>query len=104
MRSSRIVRAYGMKYGKHPISARIEDDIYRRLEVVAFVDRRSIAEVVSECVRRALPELENELQQPKLSPAMAARIQAGESVQAVLMEKEIAANPLITMPKARALK
>jgi len=76
--------ACGVKHHKHPISARVEDELHRRLEIIALVDRRSVADVVAECVRRALPSLEAELQQPRLSEDMVARIKAGERIEDVV--------------------
>lgn len=65
-------------------SVRLEAADFERLKLVAIVDRRSISEVVAECVTRALPGLEAELQRPRLSPEMLARIKAGEKLEEVL--------------------
>ena len=43
-------------------SCTVEPDIHERIKLVALVDRRSVADVVAECVRRALPQLEAERQ------------------------------------------
>lgn len=51
---------------------------------MALVDRRSVSEIIAECVRRALPALEEELQRPRLTPDMKRRIDAGEDVAQVL--------------------
>ena len=75
-----------MKSNKRPISTRVEDSIHQRIELVALVDRRSVADIVAECVRRALPALESELERPRLTPDMKRRIAAGENVASVIME------------------
>lgn len=62
----------------------IEPELHERLRLVAIVDRRSIAEVAAECIERALPHLEAELQRPRLSPEMVARLKAGERLEEVL--------------------
>jgi hypothetical protein len=53
---------------------------------VAQVDRRSVSEIIAECVRRALPQLEAELERPRLTADMKRRIAAGESITAVIMQ------------------
>ena len=67
-------------------SCTVEPEVHERIKMVALVDRRSVADVVAECVRRALPQLEAELERPRLTSDMKRRIAAGESVTAVLMQ------------------
>jgi predicted transcriptional regulator len=43
---------------KVPASTRIEESLYRRLEVIAKVDRRSISELVEMCIEDYLPTME----------------------------------------------
>lgn len=62
----------------------VDPDTYRRLQVIAEVEGDSIATVVARCIQRALPTLELELQQPKLTPEMMAQLRAGKSVAEVL--------------------
>lgn len=89
-----------MKHSKHPVSARVEEDIYRRLEIVSLVDRRSVADIVAECVRRALPALEAELQQPRLTPQMAADLKAGKLMSEVIPSPYGHAAPRPPEPRA----
>lgn len=65
-------------------SVRLDSADFERLKLVALVDRRSISEIVAECVTRALPALEAELQRPRLSPEMVARLKSGERLADVL--------------------
>jgi hypothetical protein len=65
-------------------SVRLEQHDFERASLVALVDRRSVSEIIAECVRRALPALEEELQRPRLTPDMKRRIDAGEDVAQVL--------------------
>lgn len=65
-------------------SCSIEPELHERLRLVALVSRRSLAEVVADCIRLALPELEAELQRPRLSPEILARLKAGEKLEEVL--------------------
>ena len=65
-------------------SCTVEPEIHERIKLVALVDRRSVADIVAECVRRALPALEAELERPRLTPEMKRRLAAGEPVDAVL--------------------
>jgi hypothetical protein len=65
-------------------SVRLESADFERLKLVALVDRRSISEIVAECVTRALPALEAELQRPRLSPDMVARLKAGEKLEEIM--------------------
>lgn len=67
-------------------SCTVEPEVHERIKLVALVDRRSVADVVAECVRRALPQLEAELERPRLTSEMKRRIAAGESVTAVIMQ------------------
>lgn len=67
-------------------SCTVEPEVHERIKLVALVDRRSVADVVAECVRRALPQLEAELERPRLTSDMKRRIAAGESVTAVIMQ------------------
>jgi len=62
----------------------VEPEIYERLKLVSIVDRRSLAEVVAECIALALPQIEAELQRPRLSPNMVARLKAGETIEQVM--------------------
>ena len=68
-------------------SCTVEPEVHERIKLVALVDRRSVADVVAECVRRALPQLEAELERPRLTLDMKRRIAAGESVAAVIMQQ-----------------
>jgi len=68
-------------------SCTVEPEVHERIKLVALVDRRSVADVVAECVRRALPQLEAELERPRLTSDMKRRIAAGESVAAVIMQQ-----------------
>ena len=88
-----------MQERKLPISARIEEALHRRIEIVSQVDRRSMADVVAECVRRALPTLEQELQQPRLTPTMFADLRAGKPMAEVLAS----AHSYSITPKASTL-
>jgi len=65
-------------------SVRLEQQDFERASLVALVDRRSVSEIIAECVRRALPDLEEELQRPRLTPDMKRRIDAGEDVAKVI--------------------
>ena len=67
-------------------SCTVEPEVHERIKLVALVDRRSVADVVAECVRRALPQLEAELERPRLTADMKRRIAAGESITAVIMQ------------------
>ncbi len=69
---------------KIQISCTVEPEVYERIKLVSVVDRRSLADVVGECVRRALPALEEELQKPRLTPQMLAEIQAGKPIAQVI--------------------
>ena len=73
-----------MKLLKIPASVRLSAEDHARASLVALVDRRSVSEIIAECVRRALPELEAELERPRLTPEMKRRLAAGEPVDAVL--------------------
>jgi len=39
----------------------LEEDVMRRIKLIAKVDRRSVAEVIAWCVELGLPKLEDEL-------------------------------------------
>lgn len=65
-------------------SCSIEPELHERLKLVAMVDRRSMAEIVADCIALALPQLEAELQRPRLSPEMVARLKSGERLADVL--------------------
>jgi hypothetical protein len=65
-------------------SVRLEAEDHERAAMVALVDRRSISEIIAECVHRALPGMEAELQRPRLTPKMVAEIKAGKPVAEVL--------------------
>ena len=39
-------------------SCSIEPELHERLKLVAMVDRRSLAEIVADCIALALPQLE----------------------------------------------
>ena len=67
-------------------SVRLDAADHARLALVAQVDRRSVSEIIAECVRRALPQLEAELERPRLTADMKRRIAAGESVTTVIMQ------------------
>lgn len=67
-------------------SCTVEPEVHERIKLVALVDRRSVADVVAECVRRALPQLEAELERPRLTAAMKRRIEEGEPVAEVIMQ------------------
>ena len=67
-------------------SVRLDAADHARLALVAQVDRRSVSEIIAECVRRALPQLEAELERPRLTAAMKRRIEEGEPVAEVIMQ------------------
>jgi hypothetical protein len=46
---------------KVPISTRVEEALAKRLERVATVDRRTIANIIEICVEEYLPQIESEL-------------------------------------------
>ena len=77
----------------------VDPETYRRLQVIAEVEADSIAEVVARCIQRALPTLELELQQPKLTPEMMDQIRAGKSVAEVLAARLL---PYNIAPQAAA--
>lgn len=92
-------------------SCSVEPELHERLKLVALVDRRSLAEIVADCIAIALPQIESELQRPRLSPDMVARLKAGESLAEVLRSNLAAfapasalnepATPYRTKPKAK---
>jgi predicted DNA-binding protein len=43
---------------KKPASTSLENDIYERVARLAKVDRRSIAQILEQCVERGLPDIE----------------------------------------------
>jgi predicted DNA-binding protein len=56
-------------------SCSIEPELHERLKLVAMVDRRSMAEIVADCIALALP---------RLSPEMVDRLKSGERLADVL--------------------
>jgi hypothetical protein len=68
-------------------SVRLNSEDHARASLVALVDRRSVSEIIAECVRRALPELEAELERPRLTPEMKRLIDAGAPVGEVIMDR-----------------
>jgi hypothetical protein len=47
---------------KVPLSTRVEEQVAKRLERVAAVDRRTLANIVEICVEEYLPQLEAQLE------------------------------------------
>lgn len=78
----------------------VEPEIATRLRIVALVDRRSIADVVSSCIERALPELEDELCRPRLAASVLAALRAGTDPAEILAQVQATADPSALKPFA----
>jgi hypothetical protein len=85
-------------------SVRLDERDFERIKLVAQIDRRSISEVIADCVARELPALEAELQQPRLSPEMVARLKAGETVADVMRKGLVAFAPTPLPPAPEPLE
>lgn len=80
---------------KKSCGVRLEEEIVKRLETVAKVDRRTLANVIELCVAEYLPQLEAEMLQKK-DPRQIALTPAGSHLELNDAPRRVKTKDLLT--------